>query len=85
MKCAGKQAVCDLEGNLSHVHIADGVPNGHLIPGEGSLNLPEMLKELDDIKYDGALSLEILNDKYVREPHTAMEVSYQRLKKYINI
>lgn len=80
-----KQAIEDLEGNLRHVHIADGVPNGHLILGEGNLNLPEMLRELDEIEYDGQLSLEILNDIYMREPHKAMEISYQRLKEYINI
>lgn len=80
-----KQAIDDLEGNLRHIHIADGVPNGHLVLGEGVLDLVDMLKELDDIGYQGALSLEILNDKYVRDPHTAMEISYERLKKYINI
>lgn len=80
-----KRAIEDLEGNLRHVHIADGVPNGHLILGEGNLDILEMLRELDDIGYEGPLSLEILNDKYVRNPHQAMEVSYQRLKEYMNI
>lgn len=80
-----RQAVDDLEGNLRHMHIADGIPNGHLIPGEGNLDFPGMLKVLDDIGYKGALSLEILNDKYVRDPHTAMGTSYQKLKEYINI
>lgn len=79
-----KQAIEDLEGNLSHVHVADGVPCGHLILGQGNLPLEQMLQELDKHGYEGALSLEILNDKYVRNPHTAMEISYQTLKKYIN-
>ena len=26
-----EEAVHDLEGHLAHVHVADGVPNGHLI------------------------------------------------------
>lgn len=78
-----KEAVEDLEGNLRHVHIADGVPGGHLVLGEGKLKLPDMLRVLDDAGYEGALSLEILNDKYVRDPHTAMEVSYRKLKEYI--
>lgn len=80
-----EEAVHDLEGNLRHVHIADGVPNGHLVLEEGNLNLRGMLQELDDIGYEGALSLEILNDKYVRDPHMAMEASYQKLREYINV
>lgn len=78
-----QQAIDDLEGNLYHVHVADGVPNGHLILGEGELDIPSMLQVLDDSGYKGALSLEILNDRYVREPHLAMETSLQRLKEYI--
>lgn len=79
-----KQAIDDLEGNLRHVHIADGVPNGHLILGEGNLDILAMLNELDKIEYQGALSLEILNDRYVRNPHEAMKTSYEKLKEYIN-
>lgn len=75
-----KQAIDDLEGSLRHIHVADGRPSGHLALGEGNLDIAGMLKELDDIGYQGALSLEILNDKYVREPDVAMEASYQRLK-----
>ncbi len=80
-----RQAIDDLEGNLRHVHVADGRPNGHLILGEGTLPLGQMMSELDQCGYGGALSLEILNDKYVRNPHRAMEISYQTLKKYINL
>lgn len=79
-----QQAIADLEGNLRHVHVADGIPNGHLVLGEGDLKLPVMLERLDAIEYDGPLSLEILNDKYVRDPHTAMETSFKRLKEYIS-
>lgn len=78
-----KQAIDDLEGNLCHVHVADGIPNGHLILGEGCLDLPDMLKRLDEAEYSGPLSLEILNDKYVKNPHAAMETSFIRLKEYI--
>ena len=67
------------------MHVADGRPNGHLILGEGTLPLGQMMSELDQCGYGGALSLEILNDKYVRNPHRAMEISYQTLKKYINL
>lgn len=78
-----EQAIADLEGNLCHVHVADGTPNGHLALGEGTLDIPDMLKKLDDAAYSGPLSLEILNDRYVRDPHRAMEISFKRLKEYI--
>ena len=78
-----EEAVHDLEGHLAHVHVADGVPNGHLILGEGNLDIPEMLRVLEQAEYDGPLSLEILNDRYTRDPHRAMETSFMLLKKYI--
>ncbi|MBR0373316.1 MAG: sugar phosphate isomerase/epimerase [Mogibacterium sp.] len=78
------EAIRDLEGHLDHVHFADGVPNGHLIPEEGTLDLPEMLRALDGAGYDKAISLEILNDRYVRNPHEAMQKSYERLIEYIS-
>lgn len=78
-----EQAISDLNGNLCHVHVADGIPNGHLILGEGNLDIPNMLKELDKVEYSGFLSLEILNEKYVRNPHRAMENSYKKLKEYL--
>ena len=78
------EAIRDLEGHLEHVHFADGVPNGHLIPEEGTLDLPGMLRELDRSGYGGALSLEILNDRYVRDPHAAMKKSYEKLIEYIS-
>lgn len=78
-----EQAISDLGIYLEHVHIADGVPNGHLILGEGDLDLEGMLKKLDEAEYTGYLSLEILNDKYVRNPHEAMEKSFERLKEYL--
>lgn len=80
-----QEAIDDLEGHLSHVHIADGIPNGHLTLGEGKLDIPDMLRRLDDIRYEGALSLEILNEKYVRNPHDAMKASYEKLKQYITL
>ena len=55
------QAIRDLAGHLDHVHFADGVPNGHLVPGEGTLDLRSMLKALDDAGYTKSISLEILS------------------------
>lgn len=78
-----QEAIDGLEGNLYHVHVADGNPTGHLAIGDGNLNLVDMLEKLDDVKYKGALSLEILNDRYIRNPEDAMKISFQKLKEYI--
>lgn len=77
-------AIEELGSYLRHVHVADGVPNGHLILGEGHLKLYEMIQNLDDAGYTGGLGLEILNDRYMRNPHEAMETSFKILKQYIH-
>lgn len=79
-----EDAIATLGDSLCHVHVADGVPNGHLILGEGVLDIEGMMKSLDEVGYDKALSLEILNDKYMCTPHEAMERSFQILKNMIN-
>ena len=62
----------------------DPIHMGHLILGEGELDIRGMLHELDEVNYQGMLSLEILNDKYMRTPHEAMQISFEMLKKYID-
>ena len=80
-----QDAIAGLENGriLRHVHVGDGKPNGHFIIGEGNLNLKEMMGALDQIKYEYAISLEILNPLYTSDPEYAMKTSYERLKKII--
>lgn len=63
-------AIADLGPYLRHVHVGDGRPNGHLALGEGELDLPHMMNELDKAAYPYYLSLEILNNLYTRNPRT---------------
>ena len=76
-------AVKDLGDNFRHMHIGDGVPNGHFALGEGELDLAHMLDVVDEAGYPYALSLEILNAKYVRCPEEAMQKSFDWLVNYI--
>lgn len=76
-------AIAALGTYLRHVHVGDGVPNGHLILGEGNLDIQGMMKSLKAANYSYALSLEILNDRYIREPEKAMQISYEKLKSYL--
>ena len=76
------QAVIDLGDNLRHIHIGDGIPNGHFAIGEGNLDIAHFVDVLDAIDYKYALSLEILNDKYRRCPENAMKKSYDWMVDY---
>lgn len=57
---------------LGHVHFVDGNPGGHLVPGDGVLELDAALQTLKDMDYTGFLGLEILDRRYVMDPEAAM-------------
>ena len=54
---------------MDHMHIIDG-DNGtdsHIMPGEGSMPLQEMMHELKRIGYEGTATLELVTG-YINEP-----------------
>ena len=57
---------------LGHIHFVDGNPGGHLVPGDGVLELDAALQTLKDMDYTGFLGLEILDRRYVMDPEAAM-------------
>ncbi len=57
---------------LGHVHFLDGNPGGHLVPGDGVLELDAALQTLKDMDYTGFLGLEVLDRRYVMDPEAAM-------------
>ncbi len=69
---------------LMHIHVDDvqrGVfPHRHLIPGEGSLNYTEVLNLLDELGYDGWLSVEL--NRHIRGPAQAARLAYQFMQQY---
>jgi protein FrlC len=60
---------------LGHVHFVDGNPGGHLVPGDGCLDLTHNLETLKKLDYKGYLGLEILDRRYVMDPEEAMRKS----------
>ncbi len=58
---------------LGHVHFVDGNPGGHLVPGDGCLEVDGALETLKNINYQGYLGLEILDRRYVMNPELAMK------------
>lgn len=66
--------------NIRHIHLNDGNPGGHLVPGEGVLPVREALTELEDMGYTGDISMEVTNAVYFEKPDTATENTLQFLR-----
>ena len=73
----------ETHNQLGHVHLVDGMPSGHLAPGDGRLPLFTFLDSLDQAGYQGHLTLEISNDKYYLNPNAAIKKSIKWFENYI--
>ncbi|MDD6435667.1 MAG: TIM barrel protein [Clostridiales bacterium] len=58
-------------GNINHVHLADGTPTGHLVPGDGSNPLQDYIRTLEKNEFSGSITLEINNQIYFDDPDSA--------------
>lgn len=87
MATTGKDTIHDfireLGDDLVHVHFVDGNPGGHLVPGDGKLDLTDSIKALNDIEYKGYLGLEILDRRYVLDPDQALKESITWFEKHL--
>lgn len=87
MATTGKDTIHDfireLGNDLIHVHFVDGNPGGHLVPGDGKLDMAGALKALNDIDYKGYLGLELLDRRYILEPEKAMKDSIAWFEKHL--
>lgn len=68
--------------SLSHVHFIDGFPGGHVVPGDGVLDMTRYLRELDEGGYTGDIVLEVLDRRYYREPEEAIRRCLEWFKDY---
>ncbi|MGN8895700.1 fructoselysine 3-epimerase [Flavonifractor sp. HCP28S3_F3] len=70
-----------LGSKLYHMHIVDSYDNSdtHLIPGEGSLPLPELMAELRERGYQGTATIELVTN-YLNEPRLYARRAIQRLR-----
>ncbi len=78
-----KTAFEALGDKMCYVHMCDGTPMGHLVPGEGNLDFDGCMKVLDDAGYSGWLCYEIYHDNYNRDPEKhirrGLEYLYDRM------
>ena len=59
-------------GKINHIHLADGDPTGHKVPGDGSNPLTEYLQTLAEQDYKGTVTIEINNQMYFNDPDGAV-------------
>ena len=60
------------KSNIRHIHLNDGKPGGHLIPGEGVLPVKDALEELEQMEYAEDISIEVTNPAYYEAPDDAI-------------
>jgi sugar phosphate isomerase/epimerase len=65
-----------------HVNDNDGVRQQNLIPGEGTFNFLELIRELRNVDYGGVLTAE-LGYEYTFEPERAAVRTVERMRGYL--
>ena len=73
-----------LGDRMEYIHMCDGTPMGHLIPGEGELDVDGYLQVLDNGGYNGWLCYEIYHDRYDRDPEESMRRGLEYLYRRMN-
>jgi protein FrlC len=70
--------------NLKHLHIidSDGKSDTHLVPGDGTIPLKELMKEIQESGYDGGATIELVTS-YINEPSLYAKLAIDRLKNKI--
>ncbi len=77
--------ISKMQDYLAHVHVDDAKygehPHRHLIPGEGDVNYEDLFTYLEDIGYDGWLSLEL--NQHTQYPRQAAEQAVKFLREVL--
>lgn len=73
-----------LGDKMYHFHIIDGEQgtDSHIIPGEGSIPLPELMKELKDAGYNRTVTLELVTG-YMNEPRLYARRAIDNVRAYM--
>ena len=68
--------------DLSHIHFIDGnvKTTAHLAWGEGVFNLDHYMKVLNELNYNGYLTLELISPKYNWDPEKGIRDSIEKIK-----
>lgn len=73
-----------LGDKMYHFHIIDGEQgtDSHIVPGEGSIPLPELMKELKDAGYNRTATLELVTG-YINEPRLYARRAIDNVRAYM--
>lgn len=73
-----------LGSKMYHMHIIDGDQgtDSHIVPGEGSIPLPELIKELKHAGYNGTATLELVTG-YINEPRFYARRAIDQVRRYM--
>ena len=71
--------------DIRHIHFIDATIDSedHLIPGDGQMDFPGIIRTLKEVGYDGYLSLELFT-RYQTEPEYAAARGYRAIKALLN-
>lgn len=70
-----------LGDRCAHLHLVDcdGSSETHVLPGDGTLPLEEMMKEIIHYGYDGMATIELVT-AYIREPYLYAKRAHDRVR-----
>lgn len=70
-----------LGDRLTHMHVvdSDGVTDTHLIPGEGTIPLGALMSEVEQSRYQGAATIELVTN-YLQEPRLSARRAIENLR-----
>lgn len=73
-----------LKDKMYHLHIIDGelATDSHIMPGDGSIPLPELFKELKYMGYDKTATIELVTG-YINEPRLYARRAIDRVRTYM--
>ncbi len=69
---------------IVNLHFIDGTPYGHLAWGDGDCRLVDMLQCLNAYRYDGPIGLEVVGERYNRDPAAADAQCFKNLIRFVD-
>ncbi|HAF63179.1 MAG TPA: fructoselysine 3-epimerase [Anaerolineaceae bacterium] len=74
-----------LGDRVSHMHIidSDGHSDSHLLPGEGRIPLKQLLREIEELNYQGYCTIELVT-AYMNEPSLYAAAAIEKLCEYLD-
>ena len=71
--------------DVKHIHFVDceKTSEDHLIPGDGTMDFPRLVRYLKEVGYDGYLSLELFS-RYASEPDYSSQRGYEVIRSLLD-